>query len=290
MANVPIVRSLTRLARGHVRRSSPVNFAKIDAMYACRRQDLLGTELCWITGKVEWLSERSRSSSSPWWTSSSRSRAKQIENINWKHLNTSIERGETFYTPMDLCETLFVLQKGRIRIYKSTPEGREFTIAVVESGTVVGEMVLTGQRLRNAYAQAMEQSEVSAMCRADVERLILDKPQVGLQLVYLLSDRLSTYETRLEDLGLKEVPARLASLILLLIEGEGVRTVMGYKIPTRYTHHQFGTMIGANREAVTRAFARLRDLGAVETRRRYIHVVDMETLRKAAEDVYLQEP
>ena len=214
----------------------------------------------------------------------------EIEKINWKHLNTSIEQGETFYTPMDLCETLFVLQKGRIRIYKATPEGREFTIAVVESGTVFGEMVLTGQRLRNAYAQAMEESEVSAMCRADVERLILDKPEVGLQLVHLLSDRLTTYETRLEDLGLKEVPARLASLILLLIESEGVRTSTGYKIPTRYTHYQLGTMIGSNREAVTRAFARLRDLGAVDTRRRYIHVEDIETLRKAAEDVYLQEP
>ena len=214
----------------------------------------------------------------------------EIENINWKHLNTSVEQGETFYTPMDLCETLFVLQKGRIRIYKATPEGREFTIAVVESGTVFGEMVLTGQRLRNAYAQAMEESEISAMCRADVERLILDKPEVGLQLVHLLSDRLTTYETRLEDLGLKEVPARLASLILLLIESEGVRTSTGYKIPTRYTHYQLGTMIGSNREAVTRAFARLRNLGAVDTRRRYIHVEDIETLRKAAEDVYLEEP
>jgi CRP/FNR family cyclic AMP-dependent transcriptional regulator len=214
----------------------------------------------------------------------------EIEKINWKHLNTSVEQGETFYTPMDLCETLFVLQKGRIRIYKATPEGREFTIAVVESGTVFGEMVLTGQRLRNAYAQAMEESEVSAMCRADVERLILDKPEVGLQLVHLLSDRLTTYETRLEDLGLKEVPARLASLILLLIESEGVRTSTGYKIPTRYTHYQLGTMIGSNREAVTRAFARLRDLDVVDTRRRYIHVEDIETLRKAAEDVSLQEP
>jgi CRP/FNR family transcriptional regulator, cyclic AMP receptor protein len=214
----------------------------------------------------------------------------EIEKINWKHLNTSVEQGETFYTPMDLCETLFVLQKGRIRIYKATPEGREFTIAVVESGTVFGEMVLTGQRLRNAYAQAMEESEVSAMCRADVERLILDKPEVGLQLVHLLSDRLTTYETRLEDLGLKEVPARLASLILLLIESEGVRISAGYKIPTRYTHYQLGTMIGSNREAVTRAFARLRDLDVVDTRRRYIHVEDIETLRKAAEDVSLQEP
>ena len=50
----------------------------------------------------------------------------EIEEINWRHLNTSVGRGETFYTPMDLCETLFVLQKGRVRIYKATPEGREF--------------------------------------------------------------------------------------------------------------------------------------------------------------------
>src|SRR5215210_7162107 len=118
----------------------------------------------------------------------------EIETITWDNLNTSVEQGEIFFTPMDLCETLFVLQKGRIRLYRATPEGREFTLAVLQSGTVFGEMVLTGQRLRNSFAQAMEESEVSAMCRADVERLVLDKPQVGLQLVHLLSDRLSTYE------------------------------------------------------------------------------------------------
>jgi CRP/FNR family cyclic AMP-dependent transcriptional regulator len=208
----------------------------------------------------------------------------EIEKINWEHLNTSVERGETFFTPMDLCETLFILQKGRVRIYRATPEGREFTLAVLQSGTVFGEMVLTGQSLRNCYAQALEESEVSAMCRADVERLILDKPEVGLQLVHLLSDRLSTYETRLQDLGLKEVPARLASLILMLLEGEGIRTAEGYRLPTRYTHQQLGSFIGANREAVTRAFARLREAGAVELRRRYIHVEDIEALRKAADE------
>jgi CRP/FNR family transcriptional regulator, cyclic AMP receptor protein len=208
----------------------------------------------------------------------------EIEEIKWDNLNTTVERGGIFYTPMDLCETLFVLQRGRVRIYRATPEGREFTVAVLESGTVFGEMVLTGQRLRSSYAQAMEESEVSAMCRADVERLILDKPQVALQLVHLLSDRLSTYETRLEDIALKEVPARLASVILLLVESQGVRTPTSYKIPTRYTHQQLATMIGVNREAVTRAFARLREAGAVGTKRRYIHVEDIETLKAATEN------
>ena len=207
----------------------------------------------------------------------------EIEKINWQNLNTKVAPGEVFYTPMDLSETLFVLQSGRVRIYRALPEGRELTLAVFEGGTVFGEMALTGQRLRASYAQAMEESEISAMCRTDVERLVLDKPRVGLQLVHLLSERLASYEARMEGLGLKEVPARLAGLIVELIETQGVRTGDGYKLPTRYTHQQLGTMIGANREAVTRAFARLRDAGAVEVRRRYVHVKDLELLERAAE-------
>lgn len=208
----------------------------------------------------------------------------EIEKINWQNLNTRLEPGEIFYTPIDLSETLFVLQSGRVRIYRALPlpEGRELTLAVLESGTVFGEMALTGQRLRASYAQAMEESEISAMCRADVERLVLDKPAVGLQLVHLLSERLAAYEARMEGLGLKEVPARLAGLILELVETQGIRDSVGYKIPTRYTHQQLGTMIGANREAVTRAFTRFREAGTVEVRRRYIHVEDLEALKVVA--------
>jgi CRP/FNR family cyclic AMP-dependent transcriptional regulator len=212
----------------------------------------------------------------------------EIEAIQWKHLNTSVAKGEIFYTPMDLCETLFVIQRGKVRLYRATPEGREFTIAVAGSGTVFGEMALTGQRLRNSYAEALEESEVSAMCRADVERLILDRPRVGLQLIHLLSDRLATHETRMEDMALREVPARLARLLLLLLENDGIRTSASYKIATRYTHQQLGTMIGANREAVTRAFARLRELGAVKVQRRYIHVEDIEELRAATEEDFFR--
>jgi CRP/FNR family cyclic AMP-dependent transcriptional regulator len=185
---------------------------------------------------------------------------------------------------MDLCETMFVLREGRVRIYRKNPAGREFTVAVLESGAVFGEMALTSQRLRNAYAEALEASEVAAMCRADVERLILEKPRVGLQLIYLLSERLASHEVRLADLGLKEVPGRLASLILLLLESQGVRTRQGYRLATRYTHYQIATMIGANREATTRAFGRLRQAGIVQTENRYIVVEDLAALQRVAED------
>jgi CRP/FNR family transcriptional regulator len=208
----------------------------------------------------------------------------EISAMEWRRLTTSVKKGEVFFTPMDLAETLFVLRAGSVRIYRKSPDGRELTLAIIQSGTVFGEMVLTGQRLQNSYAEGLEPSKVAAMCRADVERLILDKPRVGLQFVHLLSDRLAAYETRMEALGLKEVPARLASLIHRLIEEQGVRTRDGYKLTVRYTHDQLATMIGSTRASITRAVALLREKGVIETRRRYIHVGDLETLEEATHD------
>jgi len=213
----------------------------------------------------------------------------EIERLNEQLPDLRLEPGEIFYGPEDRSEKLFFLQQGKVRIFRAAPDGREFTLAVVGSGTIFGEMALTAQRLEGAYAQAMEPSEVSTMLREDLERLILEKPEVGLQITHLLSERLRRYETRLEDITLKDVHSRLASIILLLIESEGRRTSTGYRIPTHYTHQRLGTMIGANREAVTRAFGILQDEDVVELRRRLVYVKDIDHLRQVAEYGEVQE-
>jgi CRP/FNR family transcriptional regulator len=206
----------------------------------------------------------------------------ELEELARRSPDTHLEKGEIFYTPSDRSERLFILKKGKVRIFRMAPDGREFTLSVVDAGTVFGEMALTAQRLEGAYAQAMELSILIIMSREDLEQLILQKPEVGLQITQLLSERLRHYETRLEDITLKDVHSRLASIILLLIESEGTRTGTGYRIPAHYTHERLGTMIGANRVAVTRAFGLLQDEGVVELRRRLIYVPDLQALRRSA--------
>src|SRR5215217_7736765 len=200
----------------------------------------------------------------------------------------NLDSGETFFSPEATPEKPFFLKKGKGRIFRQS-EGRELTLAEIEPGMIFGEMALTAQRLRGSYAQAIEPSVLISMSRTDLEHIIEENPQVGNRLVHLLSERLAAYESRMEDLTLKDVPARLANLILLLSEGEGVMTPQDIKIPHHYTHERLGTMIGANREAVTRAFGLLQDQGAVELRRRLIHIKDMEALKRAAGYPYPQD-
>ena len=119
----------------------------------------------------------------------------EIKELSLRVPDTYIERGQIFYTPQERSEALFMLKKGRVRIYRVSPEGREFTLTVVSAGTVFGEMSLTAQRLENAYAEAMEPSVICAMKRHDLEWLVKEKPQVGLKVMSVLSERLSRAKT-----------------------------------------------------------------------------------------------
>ena len=204
-----------------------------------------------------------------------------LSDLLQRNTEINLSAGKVFYTPQQPDGKLFILTKGRVRIYKMEAS-REFTLEVVDAGTVFGEMAFTPHALRDAYAEAMEPSVLLAMERADVERLVQDKPQVGIRIISILSERLHYYETRMQDVTLKEVPARLATLILFLIESEGVKRPGEISIPTRYTHEHLGTMIWANREAVTRAFGRLQDEGALQLRRRLFYVDDLEALQRVA--------
>ena len=186
-------------------------------------------------------------------------------------------------SPETHAERLIVLVNGRARIYEPGPRDRTLTMSVAEAGTVVGVAGLAPRR-RGLRVEALEPSVFCLVAREAFEELVRRAPEVGLRLSRVLAERIVVLEERLADLAHKEVPARLANAITRLAEGEGVVTPEGYRIPTRYTHQQLATMIGANREAVTKAMRRLRDAGIIEVRDRRILVVDLQALKRAAEE------
>jgi CRP/FNR family transcriptional regulator len=179
--------------------------------------------------------------------------------------------------------TLLLLVSGRGRVHEPSAGGQDLTISMVEEGTVLGQTGFAPRRSRSLRVEALEPSVVRVLEWEDFEELVRRNPEVGVETIHLLSERLVTCGARLSDLIRKEVPARLANLVLALSERQGVVTADGSRmIPTRYTHRQLASMVGSNREALTRAFARLRKAGAVELRNRYIYVTDADALEHIA--------
>ena len=206
------------------------------------------------------------------------------EEINWlaqRIMERNFQRGDIVHIPGDASEIVYLLLAGRIRLYGMVGE-QELTLDIIRASTMFGVASLM-ERTQDEYAQALEPSRVGLLSLNSFWHLVRQNPEVNARLVKLLGDRLRLSRSRMTDIALKEVPARLASLILDLIQSEGVVTREGrYKILTHYTHEQLATMIGAKRVAVTRAFGKLQDAGCVRLWRRQIYVVDLATLRRLA--------
>jgi CRP/FNR family transcriptional regulator, cyclic AMP receptor protein len=209
----------------------------------------------------------------------------ELEEVALRARDTHLERGDVLGKPQEEGdEELYVLKEGRVQLYVEIPNGGgEVTLSVVEGGSIFGELALGGLRSGEVYARALVPSLVCSLKTEGVQQLIESNPRVGIAMVRLLSERLRTAEVRLAELAYQQVPARLANLILRLSASEGIVSREGVRIDTPYTHRQLGTMIGANREAVTRAMTELREEGAVEVVGRRIHIKDHEALERAAE-------
>ena len=196
---------------------------------------------------------------------------------------TTLEAGETFVVaPEEHAQRMVLLLRGQLQVYEMDPSGRELTLAVLEGGQSVGATGLVPRTPRELCVRVLEPALLCYLKRGDLERLVRGNPEVGLGLARMLAGRLVWMEARWADVAAKEVSARLASMLLLLIESEGVVTPEGYRIPTRYTHQQISSMIGANRESTTRAFGRLQEEGGVELKERYVYVTDVEALKHAS--------
>jgi CRP/FNR family transcriptional regulator, cyclic AMP receptor protein len=186
----------------------------------------------------------------------------ELEDLAKRTPDTYLEQGDVLYTPQEGTERLFILKKGRVQLYEVNRDGEEVTLSVIEDGNIFGEMALTSQSLYGLYVRAIEPSTVVSLRREDVEDLIRDTPDVGLRLVRELAERLHDSERRYADMVGKDVPARLATLILTLVDSEGVVSSESYRIPNHYTHERLASMIGCKRVAVTRAFRKLEGGGA----------------------------
>jgi CRP-like cAMP-binding protein len=188
--------------------------------------------------------------------------------------------GQLFHSPDEYGEQLFVLQAGRVRLYKLSAEGRALTLAVLEPVTMFGEMTLVGQWMHDSFAEAMTECTIGVIGRDALREILRQYPQISLRFMELMGQRLRETENKLTDIAFKSVPQRLAS-VLLSLAGEAEP---GGTAPSvvRYTHQQLAEMIGSYRETVTKAMGEFRDAGLIRIDEDAIRLSDRAGLERLA--------
>ena len=197
---------------------------------------------------------------------------REVEEIDRSTTMTTCEQGRIFYAPDEMGEVLFLLKKGRVQLYRLSPEGKKLVVAIMEPGSIFGEMSIVGQGMHNTFAESIEDCTLCVMSRVDVERILMEKPSVALRFMEAMAHRLQETESQLEDLAFKGIPSRLAALLLKLSEKDDQTLVKGF------SHQDLAEMLGTYRETTTQILNDFKSKGWIAIGRKKIEILNRDAL------------
>lgn len=186
---------------------------------------------------------------------------------------------ETIFGPMHPAEQFYVVLAGEVKIYKLSPRGDEQILHLYGPGQTFGEAAMWHGGKYPAFAQALADSELLIVSRSGLKSAITSSPELVLALLGGLSAKLREFAQLIEELSLKEVPARLAGVLL----AESSRTGSA-KFVLRRTKRQLASQIGTIAETLSRALAKLRDEGLIEMDGNRLAILDREALEDLAQN------
>ena len=197
----------------------------------------------------------------------------ELEAVNKLAYRRAFAKGQLIILAEDPGDTLFVIEKGEVKVNIIHADGKEFILSLLGEGEVFGELSLLDDQPRSANVTAVEDTELAMIRRPDFLRLLTNIPQIAISLLEELASRLRRTDGQVGDLALLNVHNRISKTILHLADSRGVETEEGMLIRERPTHQQLANMSGTSRETVTRVLKRLEEDGYIISRRRQLVVL-----------------
>lgn len=197
---------------------------------------------------------------------------------------THCVRGQQILSPDDPPDRIHIVKKGRVRVYRMTPDGKQLTLDIFEKGTILGDMELLGQdRIPEAYAEAIDEGVICTITPDELRKLVERYPTIGVNVIRHLSRRLQAAERELEAMAYQRVDQRLARKLIDLGQRFGVKTERGTLIQARLTQQELAEMIGTTRETLAHTLGDFRRRGLLDTERYQVIIRDAERLAEIAE-------
>jgi CRP/FNR family transcriptional regulator len=192
-------------------------------------------------------------------------------------------KGEILFLEGEPCPGLFVVHSGAVKIFKTSPGGREQVLTIESEGRPIAELAVLDEGPYPASAMAVEDTTVLLIPKSDFHRLCRQHPEIAFGIIRSLAGRFRRLVGLIEALAFLEVGQRMARWLLEKALREGKRTPRGVEFTLDVTHHELAAQIGTVRELVSRTLSRWQHQGILAVENRTIILLDLERLRQEAE-------
>lgn len=188
----------------------------------------------------------------------------KVENV--EHLFTMCEypRKTQIFDQGDSTRLVYLIKRGKVRIARLTPDGKEVTMAILGAGDLFGEETLFESETRTTVATVIEDALICTAKAEDLFGLLARDPRLALNVAQILSERLLEANATMEDLAYARIPDRLMHLFSRLAAEHGTETPEGIVLDVRLTHADIASLIGSTRETVSLEMANLVRAGRVK--------------------------
>ncbi len=161
------------------------------------------------------------------------------------------------FTPGSPSQLIYFIDQGRIRLSKSSSEGKTLILAILSAGDIISDAAWESPE-HDSQAECLEDCRFYAINKDVFRSFIKENPEFGISLLHNLGTRLKQAQSRIEDLVFRQVPSRVARLILNLAETYGKVTPNGIKVEFPITHQEIADMVGSSRVTVTQILNKMR--------------------------------
>lgn len=186
--------------------------------------------------------------------------------------------GEMVFSEGEPCAGLFVVESGSVRIFKSSPGGREQVLSIEGPGGSIAELPVFDGGNYPASVVAIEDTVLLFVSRQDFQALCLTHPQVSLKVLKVVGGRLRRLVGIIEELSFTTVRHRLSAYLLRMAKKEGRKVAQGVEITLPTNNQELAAQIGTVRELVSRNLSRLQAEGLITIDGRTLVLRDMKAL------------
>ena len=193
-----------------------------------------------------------------------------------------MERGDVLFNEGDQGDKLYVIVEGKIKLGRTSIDGRENLLAILGPGEMFGELSLFDPGPRTATATAIAETQILGLSNEQLQQFISGRPYVAGTLLAALARRLRRTNENLADLVFTDVPGRVAKALLDLSRRFGRPVEQGVMVAHDLTQEELAQLVGASRETVNKALADFASRGWLKLEARAVLLQDVERLQRRA--------